>query len=45
MTGENYQSLASSIPKVGIYPVLIHTIGLVYTYLAGHVGHIGDQGA
>lgn len=25
--------------------VHVYYIGLVYTYLAGHVGHFGDQGA
>ena len=55
MTGENYQSLALSIPcvthdygfflRLPIYQCFTQTAGLVYTYLAGHVGNTGDQGA
>ena len=58
MTGENYQSLAVSIPcvtrgmdylfcflRLSFYQCFNQTVGLVYTYLAGHVGHTGDEGA
>ncbi len=52
VTAHNFQELADSIPHVSrgnfflvCLLLLSYATGLVYTYLAGYVGHIGNQGA
>lgn len=57
ITEENHRTIALSVPHVTpgrpartiIFTISIfdfmNYVGLVYTYLAGHVGHTGEEGA